>query len=615
MTIPPFACPAQEVSGTDASGSSAIPAPLDLTNDPIVGPSLELTTANDAPCSADGATGSNIAFEQQPSSGSFLIEEQRGGAELVEAGIVQILSGADSTAAARLVDQGLFFLEWGFAQEVTDASLGADFYGTFCFEWQSDRCATYPTADAWHSAQLFVEDAAWAMVLLRDFCAAHGHPSCASGGTFQPTCRGASPAPAGGWLDRVNTNVARIQAALAWFELGTPGGTNVQSLQRARHVDFTHRSWLNAAMFANASDLLATADPASAARYAIDSAAYTTEALGKQWPDGTNPEGGDSIVYAEWPPPTYGVTAMVEPHGFDGNYQGVGLKYASHMMSSCAQSTACQAAAADLFPRTAAMAVAAFSREQSHFLPEGEVFCEPFEALDPTEYSSKACSRDPYERKTPDYPSLLRGFAYWARIEGTAPWLLSAVPPSTVASSEASLAGEACKLGALNLPPLSTQVRTLVIRQRLQFPATTTALVFNPVPAGATTNHVKFPDGTLTVPFGLPGYCPTAGKTVSGAPTGLTLTVEALTGLAAVDIYDSETVHLSVPPESSARLCSDAACTGGGTQSLAVTLVQGRADFWATDSVSEQVTVTASSPSTAGSTTPTVPTVIQFIGT
>jgi hypothetical protein len=176
------------------------------------------------------------------------------------------------------------------------------------------------------------------------------------------------------------------------------------------------------------------------------------------------------------------------------------------------------------------------------------------------------------------------------------------------------LAREACNLGVLNLPPDIMQVRSLAVRQTLQFPAASPPLVFTPLPAGATSNRISLPDGTLTVPFGLPGYCPSAGNTVSGAPTGLSLTVEALTALDKVATNDSETVQLSVPPESHARLCSDSACTGGGAQALALALVQGRAAFRVSDSVSEQVAVTASSPSTADSTTPMLPAVIQFIG-
>jgi hypothetical protein len=165
-----------------------------------------------------------------------------------------------------------------------------------------------------------------------------------------------------------------------------------------------------------------------------------TEALGKQWPDGTNPEGGGTIVYGEWPPPTYALTGLIEPHGFDGSYQGVGMKYAAHMMSACAQSSACLAAAGDLLSQTAAMAIAAFGREESHLLPDGEVFCAPSEALDPSEYATKACSRDPYERKTPDYAGLVRAFGYWPRILASAPGLVATLPPATVASTEAALA-------------------------------------------------------------------------------------------------------------------------------------------------------------------------------
>jgi hypothetical protein len=260
------------------------------------------------------------------------------------------------------------------------------------------------------------------------------------------------------------------------------------------------------------------------------------------------------------------------------------------------------------------MALLAFQRDLPHVLPNGEIFCAPLEALGDDQMQTYGCTRDPYEHKTTDYASAIRAFAYWSSIWSRAPHLLSSDPPPTVSVTTAAVAKEARDIAALYLSPDRKNPLGVTVQQTLQFPTTMRHLDFDP-PDGATRGRLNLDSGSVfRTPLGLPGFCPIAGATIPGAPTGLKLTVAGRTALDGVSTKDTEVVHLSVDAANQAGLCSDSACAGGSSKALDLPLVLGTADFWVVDTIAEQVVVGVSAPSSASSVAPMLPTIVQFIG-
>ncbi|MDG3005862.1 hypothetical protein [Paludisphaera mucosa] len=191
-----------------------------------------------------GAIGVNAAWEAGGSN-SWFIEQQRYGADFVQAGLVR--------GDAALVARGWKILDWGFARQAVDGS----FVGT---------------GDAFHSTSMFVEAAARALLLT-----AQSHASDA------PTV-----------LARY---LPKLDAAARW--LATPG---VAAKGDFNDAPYTHRRWLLAAALGEtAAAMQSPADPTIAAHYRADAEAlsraasdYAARGHALQAADGVNPEKGGS---------------------------------------------------------------------------------------------------------------------------------------------------------------------------------------------------------------------------------------------------------------------------------------------------------------------------------
>lgn len=175
---------------------------------------------------ASGAASSNVDFEHKAADHWF-IESQRGGAELVEAGLV---------SRDRDVEQmGWKILDWGFARQKTDGGFG-------------------DTGDPFHSTSFFVEAAARSVLLARQT----GDPSASRlAAHYGP----------------------KIAAAAAWMR-------RPEVLERGlkNNQPYTHRRWLVAATWGLAADVTHNTELARAA------AESARDGLALQRPDGVNPE-------------------------------------------------------------------------------------------------------------------------------------------------------------------------------------------------------------------------------------------------------------------------------------------------------------------------------------
>jgi hypothetical protein len=136
VTPPPTALPAS----TDGASSASVPmlTLANLENDSFLAGVLYGTPGRMASgIAADGAVGVNATWESGQAT-TWYIEEQRYGADFVQAGLV--------TGDSALVQQGWNILNWGFAKEAADGSFPG-------------------TGDAFHSTSMFVEAAARALLL------------------------------------------------------------------------------------------------------------------------------------------------------------------------------------------------------------------------------------------------------------------------------------------------------------------------------------------------------------------------------------------------------------------------------------------------------------------
>lgn len=183
---------------------------------------------------ASGAVGENARWEQGTAS-RWYVELQRYGGDFVQAGIV--------SRDADLVRRGWQMLDWGFAQQQPDGSFGN-------------------TGDPFHSASLFVEGAARALLLAKQ--------SDAKDREALETRYGAKLVAAARWL-------MKPDIAVRGQRFNQP---------------YTHRRWLLAAALGEAAELSGDREMAACAeRYARDGLALQTE-------EGIYPEkGGGDVAY------------------------------------------------------------------------------------------------------------------------------------------------------------------------------------------------------------------------------------------------------------------------------------------------------------------------------
>lgn len=176
---------------------------------------------------ASGAVGVNGRYEKKTVP-EWFIEQQRGGADLVQAGVV--------LKNETLIKEGIKIINWGFAHQGPEG----DFPGT---------------GDPLHSTSFFVEAAARATLLLR----------LAKLPQYQPQIAEWTP---------------KIRAAARWMirpEVAQKGRIN-------NLMPYTHRFHLRAAALGMAAAVTGENDLAEAA------SAYAAEGLARQQPDGVNPE-------------------------------------------------------------------------------------------------------------------------------------------------------------------------------------------------------------------------------------------------------------------------------------------------------------------------------------
>lgn len=199
----------------------------------------------------NGAISMNGKWESSGKTGPWFIEEQRYGADLVQAGVVL----KDDS----MIGQGMKVLEWGFQQQAADGSFPG-------------------TGDPHHSVSFFLEAASRSALLVEQ---AHVEKYRAVVQAWKPKI-----AAMGRWLNR----------------------PEIAEKNKAKGLDpFTHRFYLLAAGYAEAAEFTGEAD------FQMWAHNYAIGGLGRQEPDGTNPERG----------------------GFDASYQAVGVLFASRYLLAC----------------------------------------------------------------------------------------------------------------------------------------------------------------------------------------------------------------------------------------------------------------------------------------
>jgi len=222
--------------------------------------------------------GVNASWEQGTSS-SWYIELQRlGGTDIV--------SGIE-TENDSLIRQGIHILDWGFAHEAADGS--------------------YPgTGDAFHSAAIFVEAAANATLLLKQY-----HPSTYTADTAYYT-------------SVANSYTQKLHLSAAWMTI-----PSVASQGQSFDQPYTHRRYLLAAALGQVATLSQdTALAAAASTYASNGIALqmTGGTFQIPYPDGT----------------VHNVSATgVNPElgGYDVSYQCAGILYAEHFYNTCSNNS------------------------------------------------------------------------------------------------------------------------------------------------------------------------------------------------------------------------------------------------------------------------------------
>jgi len=175
----------------------------------------------------DGAVGVNSRFETKQAP-EWFIEQQRGGGDLVQAGVI-LKNDA-------LISEGVRIINWGFAHQ----GPGGDFPGT---------------GDPLHSTSFFVETAARATLLMQ----------LANDPRYQAQIAEWTP---------------KVKAAARWMirpDVAQKGREN-------NLLPYTHRFYLRAAALGLAGAVTGDNELSQAAL------AYAREAVTRQQPDGVNPE-------------------------------------------------------------------------------------------------------------------------------------------------------------------------------------------------------------------------------------------------------------------------------------------------------------------------------------
>lgn len=228
--LSPFGSALADTPPPTFTGHAAKMQLLDLLSDPILVNDLYLKNRITRVVSIadDGAVGANIEWEQKKSP-KFFIEEQREGADMIQAGV--------ALKDTKLIDKGIKVLDWGFNH-------------------QADSGEFPETRDAVHSVSFFVEAVSRSILLLE-----------------QGRC---------GYDAKIQQWLPKLQKAAQWM---IPASANEASRIKDLYP-FTHRYYILGAGLAQTALLLH--DNAMAA-VATD---YIRLGLKQQQPDGINPERG-----------------------------------------------------------------------------------------------------------------------------------------------------------------------------------------------------------------------------------------------------------------------------------------------------------------------------------
>jgi hypothetical protein len=214
-----------------AADCQAPPSMLTLIRDPLVVQAVHRrAAAHPGTLASDGASTLSQEWVEGKRKDWF-IENQRGGGDLIEAGVV--------LGNHKLVDTGLREFEWGYARQTKDGSFPE-------------------SGDAFHSVSIFVLDTARALIVLREK-------------------RDDFPE----FIPRMEKMIAHVGAAAEWL-------LQPRVLEAGKRHDqpYTHRKWILAAALGEAAQLTGNQ---RMARVAAD---FAAEGIALQQDDGENPENG-----------------------------------------------------------------------------------------------------------------------------------------------------------------------------------------------------------------------------------------------------------------------------------------------------------------------------------
>ncbi len=226
----------------------------------------------------DGAVAINVDWEAKKRS-SWFIEYQRYGTQLIE--------NAIQVEDDKAIRTGILCLDWGFAKQGSDGSFPG-------------------TGDPFHSTSLFVESAARAVYLLKNYS-----PSTYTKDSTY-------------YNGKISTYTSKLKLAGKWFmdpAVYVPGKKN--------DSPYTHRRYILASLLGQIGQLVSDSGMVTAA------AAYATEGISLQMHSGT-----EQITYPNGNVVTVDMNG-VDPElgGFDVNYQDAGLLFAQRYLPYCKDST------------------------------------------------------------------------------------------------------------------------------------------------------------------------------------------------------------------------------------------------------------------------------------
>ncbi|TVY03999.1 hypothetical protein [Paenibacillus cremeus] len=228
-TVPKAGSQQSAITGKEVAGQMNL---YESAKDPLfVKAFYEKTKVPDRP--ATYATGANVKYEKGEKS-VWLVEEQRSGAELIEAGLYM--------KNRKLIDEGWKTFAWAFAKQGADGG----FLGT---------------GDPYHSTDMFVESVARALLLMKQ-----------SGDSY--------------YAEYSSQYLEKLHTAALWMLK--------PEVEKTRHKNdnLTHRRWISAAAFGMTGAL--TGDE----KLIKQAELYAKEGLALQTAEGINPEkGGFDITY------------------------------------------------------------------------------------------------------------------------------------------------------------------------------------------------------------------------------------------------------------------------------------------------------------------------------